>query len=85
MHGLHSHNQRRRVGRRMAIKRHRGMMMAMGRGPWLDHDHHEGYWEPTTDEQIRWLEDYQRDLEQETADVASRIAGLRSTAGSPGE
>ena len=81
MHGLHSRYRGRRIGRRMAFKRHMGMMAAMGRGPWFDHDHHDcydAYPEPSADEQIRRLEEYQRDLEQEAADVASRIAELRS-------
>lgn len=82
MHGLHNRS-RRRVGRRLFMGRHHRTMAAMGRGPWFDHDHHEGDWAPTTDEQIRWLEEYQRDLEQETADVVSRIADLRSRSGSP--
>jgi hypothetical protein len=60
----------------MLMKRRVGMMAAMGHGPWSDH--HEGRWEPTAEEKVRWLEEYQRDLEQETADVASRIAELRS-------
>jgi hypothetical protein len=51
------------------------MMAAMGRGPWadFDHDEHAGL---STDDMVRWLEEYQRDLEQEAADVASRIAEL---------
>jgi hypothetical protein len=64
----------------MAMKRQMGMMTAMGHGPWFDHDHHDGHWEPSADAQVRWLEEYQRDLEQETADVASRIGELRATA-----
>jgi hypothetical protein len=60
----------------MFMKRRLGTMAAMGRGPRYDHDHHEDWWTP--EEQIRWLEEYQRDLEQEAADVASRIADLQS-------
>ena len=33
--------------------------------------------EPTIDDEISWLEEYQRDLEQETADVAERIRRLK--------
>lgn len=80
MHGLHGHYRSRRVGRRMAMKRHMGMMAAMSRGPWSDHDYHDLHWEPTPGDQVRWLEEYQRDLEQEAADVASRIAELRTAA-----
>jgi hypothetical protein len=83
MHG-HYHRNRRRVARRMMMKRHLGMMAAMGRGPWSDEDYDEA-WEPTVEQKIRWLEEYQRDLEQETADVASRIADLRTTAGRTAE
>ena len=54
-------------------------MAAMGcDGPWFDHDCYDGDWAPTDRDQVRWLEDYQRDLEQEAADVAARINGLRS-------
>lgn len=35
------------------------------------------YEEPTIDDKINWLEEYQRDLEQETADVAERIRRLK--------
>lgn len=69
----------------MFMKRRAGMMAAMGHGPWFDYDHCESHWEPTAEEKIRWLEEYQRDLEQETADVASHIAELRSTPESAGE
>jgi hypothetical protein len=84
MHGDH-HRNRRRVARRMMMKRHFGMTAAMGRGPCFDHDDYDEGWGPTVDQKVRWLEEYQRDLEQETADVASRIADLRATAGSPTE
>jgi len=63
----------------MFEKRRIGMMAAMGHGPSFDD---KGRWVPTAEEKIRWLEEYQRDLEQETADVASRIAELRSVADS---
>jgi 16S rRNA G527 N7-methylase RsmG len=33
--------------------------------------------EPSVQERIRFLEEYQRDLEQETADVAERIRRLK--------
>jgi hypothetical protein len=32
---------------------------------------------PSVEDEIDWLEEYQRDLEQETADVAERIRRLR--------
>lgn len=32
---------------------------------------------PSIDDEIDWLEEYQRDLEQETADVAERIRRLK--------
>jgi hypothetical protein len=36
------------------------------------------YWGgPSRQEMIRWLEEYQRDLEQEILDVAARIKDLR--------
>ena len=71
------HSKRARVARRMMMKRRMGMMAAMGRGPWAD-DEHGDSWGPTPEEKLRWLEEYQRDLEQETADVASRIADLKA-------
>ena len=76
MHGTHMHRGRSRVARRMMWKRRMGMMAAMGRGPWGDQEAAD--WGPTTEEKLRWLEEYQRDLEQETADVATRIAGLKA-------
>ena len=76
MHGTHMHRGRGRVARRMMWKRRMGMMAAMGRGPWGELDADD--WGPTTEEKLRWLEEYQRDLEQETADVATRIAGLKA-------
>lgn len=33
--------------------------------------------EPSVEDKIGWLEEYQRDLEQETADVAERIRRLK--------
>jgi len=80
MHGPHMHHKRARVARRMMMKRRMGMMAAMGRGPWAD-DHHGDSWGPSPEEKLRWLEEYQRDLEQETADVATRIAELKTKAG----
>ena len=38
---------------------------------------HGWYEEPSIDDKIDWLEEYQRDLEQETADVAERIRRLK--------
>lgn len=38
---------------------------------------HDWYEEPSVEDRIAWLEEYQRDLEQETADVAERIRRLR--------
>ena len=38
---------------------------------------HDRYEEPSVEDRIGWLEEYQRDLEQETADVAERIRRLR--------
>ena len=38
---------------------------------------HGRYEEPSIDDKIDWLEEYQRDLEQETADVAERIRRLK--------
>jgi hypothetical protein len=39
---------------------------------------------PNREEWLRWLEEYQRDLEQETADVADLIRRLREQdAGEP--
>lgn len=35
------------------------------------------YEEPSVEDRIGWLEEYQRDLEQETADVAERIRRLK--------
>jgi len=76
MHGSHMHRKRGRVARRMMMKRRMGMMAAMGRGPWADDA--GGSWGPTAADKLRWLEEYQRDLEQETADVASHIADLKA-------
>ena len=38
---------------------------------------HGWYEEPSIDDKIEWLEEYQRDLEQETADVAERIRRMK--------
>lgn len=38
---------------------------------------HGRYEEPSVEDQIGFLEEYQRDLEQETADVAERIKKLK--------
>jgi hypothetical protein len=32
---------------------------------------------PTREEQIKWLEEYQRDLQQQAADVAEEIKNLK--------
>ena len=47
----------------------RGMMMHGGCHGWSD--------EPSVEDKIEWFEEYQRDLEQETADVAERIRRLK--------
>ena len=85
MRGAHLHHsygpmRGARVARRMMRRRRVGMMAAMGRGPWAEHhpDAHHGL---STDAMVRWLEEYQRDLEEEAADVASRIAELKTTPG----
>lgn len=59
--------------------------MRMGYGPgrrmWrrmMMHGACYGPWEePSIDDQIAFLEEYQRDLEQETADVAEKVRRLR--------
>jgi hypothetical protein len=58
-------------------------MAAMGRGPRAGHHHHDAHPGLGTDDMVRWLEEYQRDLEEEAADVASRIAELKTTPGTP--
>ena len=60
-----------RMARRMMARR---MMMhrAMGEGGC-----HGRYEEPSVEERIGFFEEYQRDLEQETADVAERIRRLK--------
>ena len=60
-----------RMARRMMARR---MMMhrAMGEGGC-----HGRYEEPSVEEKIEFFEEYQRDLEQETADVAGRIRRLK--------
>ena len=87
MHGTHMHHnhtrkRRARVARRMMMKRRMGMMAAMGRGPWTDEERGES-WGPTNEEKLRWLEEYQRDLEQETANVVTRITDLKAKAETP--
>lgn len=57
------------VSRRMMARR---MMMHRSGGGC-----HGRYEEPSVEDQIGFLEEYQRDLEQETADVAERIRRLR--------
>lgn len=43
------------------------------------------YEEPSREDRLQFLEEYQRDLEQETADVAERIRRLKETEESPSE
>ena len=57
---------RRMMARRMMMHR----MMSGG-------SCHGRYEEPPMEDQIGFLEEYQRDLEQETADVAERIRRLK--------
>ncbi len=56
-------------GRRMMAQR---MMMHGGC--------HGRYEEPSVEDEIAFFEEYQRDLEQETADVAERIRRLKERA-----
>ncbi len=56
-------------GRRMMARR----MMMHG----ACHGRHE---EPSVEDRLAFLEEYQRDLEQETADVAERIRRLKERA-----
>ena len=58
------------------MRRGYGRRRGMGRH-WMHAGCHGWYEEPTTEDKINWLEEYQRDLEQETADVAERIRRLR--------
>ena len=44
---------------------------------WMQGGCHGWYEEPSLEDKIEWLEEYQRDLEQETADVAERIRRLK--------
>ena len=44
---------------------------------------HGRYEEPPVEDQIEALEEYQRDLEQETADVAERIKRLKERQATP--
>ncbi len=46
---------------------------------------HGRYDEPSVEDRLAFLEEYQRDLEQETADVAERIRRLRERESSPDE
>ena len=73
--GSHTH-RRARFARRMMTRRYARHMSAMGRSPWMD----EG---PSPVDKLRFLEEYQRDLEQEVADVASRIAELKDEIETP--
>ncbi|MDH3539173.1 MAG: DUF5320 domain-containing protein [Acidimicrobiia bacterium] len=41
---------------------------------------HGPYEEPSVEDRLAFLEEYQRDLEQETADVAERIRRLKERA-----
>jgi hypothetical protein len=61
-------------GRQMMARR---MMMYGG-----CHGHHE---EPSVEDRLAFLEEYQRDLEQETADVAERIRKLKERERAPEE
>ena len=58
-------------GRRMMARR---MMMYRAMGGGGCHGYHE---EPSVEDRLAFLEEYQRDLEQETADVAERIRRLK--------
>lgn len=63
----------------------RRMFSEMGGSNWRDHASHAGWhhWhgdcgdEPTPQERLARLETYQRDLEEQVADVATRIKRLR--------
>lgn len=59
------------MSRRMMARRMMMHRMMSGGGC------HGGYEEPSVEDQIGFLEEYQRDLEQETADVAERIKQLK--------
>ena len=63
----------------MRRKMWRRMMREMGgwQGGHHAHGSHECWEEPSTEDRIAHLEEYQRDLEQEVADVASKIKRLR--------
>lgn len=60
-----------RMARRMMARR---MMMHRAMGEGGCHSRHE---EPSREEKIEFYEEYQRDLEQETANVAERIRRLK--------
>jgi hypothetical protein len=65
---------RRMMARRMMM--HRAMSA---------HGCHGRYEEPSVEEKIEFYEEYQRDLEQETADVADRIRKLKERESAPEE
>ena len=77
-HGHHTHGRRRRFARRMMMRRYRHHLAAMGHGPCSEID--DGL---SPEERLRFLEEYQRDLEQEVADVADRIATFSRDAETP--
>ncbi len=54
----------------------RRMMMRRAMAGYGCHGYHE---EPSIEDEVAFLEEYQRDLEQETADVAERIRRLKET------
>ncbi len=54
-----------------------GMGMGMGAGHHGFSHHGRRFNRPTTTERIAYLEDFQRDLEETTADVASQLAWLK--------
>ena len=59
------------------MRRGYGRRRAMVRGMWMHRGACGPYGEPTIEDRISWLEEYQRDLEQETADIAERIRRLK--------
>ena len=65
-------------GRMMA----RRMMMFRAMGGGGCHGYYE---EPSAEDRLAFLEEYQRDLEQETADVAERIRRLKERQTAPAE
>ena len=66
-------------GRRMMARR---MMMYRAMGGGGCHGHHQ---EPSVEDRLAFLEEYQRDLEQETANVAERIRKLKERESAPEE